>query len=124
MVGVTKATYSAWEKATIAAFYTAEQKRTPLVPADGKPAVLSKEKVILVVDAVSTEDDSAFASPFSLFEFAALFHTLVEHRPKLCGCQSLPTSLWPGVELASALLAADVRPRCHGHRQPRAAFPF
>tara|TARA_B110001452_G_scaffold107935_1_gene89486 strand:- start:251 stop:1330 length:1080 start_codon:yes stop_codon:yes gene_type:complete len=57
-MAVTKATYSAWEKATIAAFYTAEQKRTPLVPADGKPAVLSKEKVILVVDALSQDGEA------------------------------------------------------------------
>lgn len=55
---VNRATYSAWEKATIAAFYTAEHKRTPLVPTDGSPVVLSKEKLILVVDGVSEEGEA------------------------------------------------------------------
>ena len=46
---VSKATYTAWEAEVIAAFYTAEKPRTALIPVDGTPAVLSKEKFVLAV---------------------------------------------------------------------------
>ena len=46
---VSKATYTAWEAEVIAAFFTAEKPRTALIPVDGAPAVLSKEKFVLAV---------------------------------------------------------------------------
>ena len=46
---VSKATYTAWEAEVIAAFFTAEKPRTALIPVDGAPAVLSKEKYVLAV---------------------------------------------------------------------------
>ena len=46
---VSKATYAAWEAEVIAAFFTAEKPRTALIPVDGAPAVLSKEKFVLAV---------------------------------------------------------------------------
>jgi hypothetical protein len=53
---VDKATYESWEAQVVNAFYTPERRPTQLIPVDGKPAVLSKEKYILVVDAVIGED--------------------------------------------------------------------
>ena len=46
---VSKATYTAWEAEVIAAFFTAEKSHTGLIPVDGAPAVLSKEKFVLAV---------------------------------------------------------------------------
>ena len=45
---VDKATYVAWEAEVIKAFYTPEHKVTALLPTDELPAVLSKQKYILV----------------------------------------------------------------------------
>ena len=45
---VDKATYVAWEAEVIKAFYTPEHKVTALFPTDEQPAVLSKQKYILV----------------------------------------------------------------------------
>ena len=47
-VTVNKATYVAWEAEVIKAFYTPEHKVTALLPTDELPAVLSKQKYILV----------------------------------------------------------------------------
>ena len=47
-ISVDKATYVAWEREVIKAFYTPEHKVTALFPTDDQPAVLSKEKYILV----------------------------------------------------------------------------
>ena len=47
-ITVDKATYVAWEREVIKAFYTPEHKVTALFPTDEQPAVLSKEKYILV----------------------------------------------------------------------------
>ena len=47
-ITVDKATYVAWEREVIKAFYTPEHKVTALFPTDKQPAVLSKEKYILV----------------------------------------------------------------------------
>lgn len=46
---VSKEEYSAWEKEVIAAFYDGGRTVTQLVPQDGRPAVLSKEKAIVVL---------------------------------------------------------------------------
>jgi len=54
-ITVDKATYVAWEREVIKAFYTPEHKVTALFPTDEQPAVLSKEKYILVVDACDAE---------------------------------------------------------------------
>ena len=48
---VDKAGYSAWEAEVIAAFFTRSHERTPLMPTDGAPVHLRKEKYILVADA-------------------------------------------------------------------------
>ena len=50
---VDKAAYSAWEAEVIAAFFTRSHERTPLMPTDGAPVHLRKEKYILVADAAS-----------------------------------------------------------------------
>ena len=47
-ITVDKATYVAWEAEVIKAFYTPEHKVTALFPTDEQPAVLSKQKYILV----------------------------------------------------------------------------
>ena len=47
-IPVDKATYVAWEAEVIKAFYTPEHKVTALLPTDELPAVLSKQKYILV----------------------------------------------------------------------------
>ena len=48
---VDKAGYSAWEAEVIAAFFSRSHERTPLMPTDGAPVHLRKEKYILVADA-------------------------------------------------------------------------
>ena len=48
---VDKAAYQAWERSVCEKFYTADRPPTALLPTDGAPSVLSKEKFILVADA-------------------------------------------------------------------------
>jgi len=45
---VSKAEYRIWEEAVIHHFFESEPRKTPLVPTDGMPSVLSKQKLILV----------------------------------------------------------------------------
>ena len=51
---VSKAEYAAWEADVVKAFYSSDKSPTELMPANGAPAKLSKEKIILV-DASSTQ---------------------------------------------------------------------
>ncbi len=46
---VSKASYEEWEQEVIEAFYVGDMRTSALVPRDGVPAVVSKEKVVVVV---------------------------------------------------------------------------
>ena len=59
MATASKEEYLAWEAEVVKAFYDAAKKRTLLVPIDGAPAVLSKEKYILVADVLRESGDAA-----------------------------------------------------------------
>jgi len=59
---VSKDEYLAWEQLVITAFYEDTQRPTQLVPGDGSPAVLRKEKVMLVL----LERDGVFAEQVAL----------------------------------------------------------
>lgn len=54
---VSKSVYEAWERKVTEAFYVQEKTESDLVPKDGSPAVVSKEKVVVVV----LEGDGAIA---------------------------------------------------------------
>ena len=58
---VTKEAFREWEKEVIDSFYDGRERHTSLIPTIGTPSVLSKEKYILVVDAIH----SASSSPMS-----------------------------------------------------------
>ena len=53
---VDKAAYGAWEAEVVRRFFVGGRPHTALVPADGAPAVLSKEKYIVVVVAGGVAD--------------------------------------------------------------------
>ena len=58
---VSKAEYAAWEADVVKAFYSNDKSPTELMPVNGAPAKLSKEKIILVADASSTQYTSVSA---------------------------------------------------------------
>ena len=64
-VGVSKEDYLEWEQKVVAAFYEPEERSTSLVPAAGAPSVLSKQKVLLVVDSCDATGSGQRGSPAS-----------------------------------------------------------
>ena len=63
---VDKAAYGAWEAEVVRRFFVGGRPHTALVPADGAPAVLSKEKYIVVVVAGGAADQVAAGTPAGL----------------------------------------------------------
>jgi hypothetical protein len=71
---VDKAAYSAWEAEVIAAFFTRSHERTPLMPTDGAPVHLRKEKYILVADAASFQVASGASFGLPAQTYVQLYH--------------------------------------------------
>ena len=86
---VSKATYTAWEAEVIAAFFTAEKPRTALIPVDGAPAVLSKEKYVLAVVPAGAADAVAAGKAAGLAASQpSSCGTSASRRPTACASAS------------------------------------
>lgn len=71
MASVTKEVYLQWEAHVIAAFFDSDARRTALVPAEGSPSILRKEKWILVADSLVDGDEASRRVAESATELAA-----------------------------------------------------